>query len=159
MEYTLVANCRMPLLHMSKPTFEWKKQINVSMSFLLDICWIQVYTRTKLLKIHWKHVSKTHLIKIPILILIQYHRKKNTRVLALVVFYELGNINPGKIFKVLSCVIYTIIDRYVCIDYLGTEKKKICELRLGCTLQSKHEGMDYANLFGIGITDILLNMM
>ena len=85
--------------------------------------------------------------------------KKNTRVLALVVFYELRNIHPRKMFKVLSCVIYTIINRYVCIDYLGTEKKKISELRLGCNLKSKHEGMDYDNLFGIGIPDILLNML
>ena len=80
--------------------------------------------------------------------------QKNTRVLALVVFYELGNINPRKMLKVLSCVIYTIIDRYVCIDYLGTEKKKISELRLGCTLQSKYDGVDYGNLFGIDIPDI-----
>ena len=85
--------------------------------------------------------------------------KRNTRVLALIVFDELGNINPRKMFKVLSCVIYTIIDRYVCIDYLGTEKKKIRELRLGYTLQIKHDGMDYDNLFGIGIPDILLNML
>ena len=62
-------------------------------------------------------------------------------------------------FKVLSCVIYTIIYIYVCIDYLGTEIKKISELRLGCTLKTKHEGMDYDNLFGIGIPDILLNML
>ena len=85
--------------------------------------------------------------------------KRNTRVLALVVFNELGNINPREMFKVLSCVIYTSIDRYVCIDYLGTEIKKISELRLGCTLKTKHEGMDYDNLFGIGIPDILLNML
>ena len=62
-------------------------------------------------------------------------------------------------FKVLSCVIYTIIDRYVCIDYLGTEKKKISELRLGWNFKRNHEGMDYDNLFGIGIPDILLNML
>ena len=62
-------------------------------------------------------------------------------------------------FKVLSCVIYTIIDRCVCIDYLGTEKNKISELRLGCTLQSKHDGMDYDKLFGIGVPDILLKML
>ena len=37
--------------------------------------------------------------------------QKKTRVLELVVFYDLGNINPMKMFKVLSCVIYTIIDR------------------------------------------------
>ena len=78
--------------------------------------------------------------------------------LALVDFYELGNINQRKMLKVLSCVIYTIIDRYVFIDYLGTEIYKISELRLGCTLQTKHEGMEYDNLFGIGIPDILLNM-
>ena len=61
--------------------------------------------------------------------------------------------------SVLSCVIYTIIDRYVYIDYLGTETKKIIELRLGCTLKTKHEGMDYDNLFDIGIKDILFNML
>ena len=85
--------------------------------------------------------------------------KQNTRVLALVVFNELGNINPRKMFKVLSCIIYTIIVRYVCIYYLGTDKNKISELRLGYTLQIKHDGMDYNNLFGIGIPDILLNML
>ena len=56
---------------------------------------------------------------------------RDTRVLALVVFNEHGTFNPRKMFRVLSCVIYTIIDRYVCIDYLGTETKKISELNLG----------------------------
>ena len=55
----------------------------------------------------------------------------------------------------LSCVIYNIIDRYVCIDYLCTEKKKISELRLGCNFKSKHYGMDYDNLFGIGTPDMI----
>ena len=79
--------------------------------------------------------------------------------IALVVFYELGSTNPRKMFKVLSCVIYIIIDKYVCIDYLGTDKNKISELRLGCNLSIKHKGMNYNNLFGIGIPDILLNML
>ena len=59
----------------------------------------------------------------------------------------------------LSCVRYTIIDRYVCIYYLCTETKNISELRLGCTLKTKHENKDYYNLFGIGIPDIFLNML
>ena len=59
----------------------------------------------------------------------------------------------------LSCVIYTIIDKYVCIDYLGTETKKISELKLGCTLKTKHENKDYDNLFSIGIPDIFMNML
>ena len=65
-----------------------------------------------------KHINKTLM-------------NRDTRVLALVVFYEQGDFNPRKMFRVLSCVIYTIIDRCVCIDYLGIETKKISELNLG----------------------------
>ena len=85
--------------------------------------------------------------------------KKNTRVIALVIFYEIGKTNPRKMFRVLSCVIYAIIDKYVCIDYLGTEKLKISDLKIACTGSSKHYGMDYNNLFGIGSPDLLLNML
>ena len=59
----------------------------------------------------------------------------------------------------LSCVIYTIIDIYVCIDYLGSEKSKLSDLKIGCTGSSKHNGMDYNNLLGIGISDLLLNLL
>ena len=59
----------------------------------------------------------------------------------------------------LSCVIYTIIDKYVCIDYLFTEKKKISDFKIACTGSRKHDGMDYNNLFGIGIPDLLINML
>ena len=84
---------------------------------------------------------------------------RDTGVLALVVFYELGNFNLWKMFIVLSCVIYTIIDRYVCIDYLGTETNKMSELNLGCSLKKKHENKDYDNLFGIGIPDNFMNIL
>ena len=47
--------------------------------------------------------------------------RHSTRVIALIVNYEHGSFNTSKVFKVLSCVIYTIIDKYVCIDYLCTE--------------------------------------
>ena len=59
----------------------------------------------------------------------------------------------------LSCVIYTIIYKYVCNDYLGTEKLKVSDLKIGCTVSSKNNGMDYNNLFVIGIPDLLLNML
>ena len=62
-------------------------------------------------------------------------------------------------FRVLSCVIYTIIEKYVCIDYLGSEKSKLSDLCLGCTWSNKHNGMDYDNVLGIGIPDILLNLL
>ena len=54
---------------------------------------------------------------------------------------------------------YTIIDRYVCIDYLGTETKKISELNLGWSLKTRHENKDYDNLFGIGIPDFFMNIL
>ena len=55
--------------------------------------------------------------------------KDNTRVLALVMLYE-NRKKTRKIFRVLSCVIYKIISKYVCIDYLGSEKATLSDLRL-----------------------------
>ena len=46
--------------------------------------------------------------------------KNKTRVLALLMFYETRK-KPKKAFKVLSCVIYTIIRNYVFIYYLACE--------------------------------------
>ena len=59
----------------------------------------------------------------------------------------------------LSCVIYTIIDKYVCIDYLGSKKSKLSDLKIGRTGSSKHNVMDYNNWLGIGIPDLLLNLL
>ena len=159
MEYVLGANCRMPLLHMSNRKI-WIEETNQRINeFSFAYMFYPVLHTKKVFRYQVKaclnntfgadtnkHINKTLM-------------KRDTRVLALVVFYELGNFNPSNVFKVLSCILYKIIDRYVCIDYLGTETNKISELRLGCTLKTKHEGMDYDNLFGIGIPDILLNML
>ena len=38
-------------------------------------------------------------------------------------------------------------------------RKKLSEIKLGLTLKTKHEGVDYDNLFGIGIPDIFMNML
>ena len=51
--------------------------------------------------------------------------KNKTRVLALVMFYETREDNPKKYYKVLSCVIYTVIKNYVSIDYLDCQPKQI----------------------------------
>ena len=159
MESVLVGNCRIPLIHMSNRKIwieETNQRINeFSFAYMLNptlnknkackeqvkACLINTFGADTN-----KHINKTLM-------------KWDTRVLALVVFNEQRPFNPRKMLIVLSFVIYTIIDRYVCIDYLGTETKKISELRLGCTLKTKHENMDYDNIFGIGITDILLNML
>ena len=44
--------------------------------------------------------------------------KKNTSVLALIMFYEKRADISKKNFRVLSCVIYSIIKNYVYIDYI-----------------------------------------
>ena len=59
----------------------------------------------------------------------------------------------------LSSVIYTIIVKYVRINYLGFEKSKLSYLRLGCTGKNKHNDMDYENVLGIGVPDLLLNWL
>ena len=97
MESMLVANFCMSLLHMSK-SYIWIEETNQRINeFLLDVCRIQIYSQTKFLRSKWKHVLKTHLVQIPTNILIE-HYIKNTRVLVLVVFYELGSTNPRKMF-------------------------------------------------------------
>ena len=45
--------------------------------------------------------------------------KNNTRVLELIIFYETRA--DEKYYIVLSCVIYSIIKNYVCIDYISCQ--------------------------------------
>ena len=84
---------------------------------------------------------------------------KNIIVLALVMFYENRKIYTWKIFRVLSFLIYTIISKYVCIDYLGSEKSTLIYLSLGVTGRYEHFDTDYDNILGIGIPDLLLNLL
>ena len=62
-------------------------------------------------------------------------------------------------FRVLSCVIYTIIRKYFCIDCLGSEESKLSYLCLGVSERYKHFDTDYDNVLGIGIPDLLLNLL
>ena len=45
--------------------------------------------------------------------------KNNTSVLELLMFHDTRGIKSKKAFRVLINVIYTILDNYVCIDYLA----------------------------------------
>ena len=58
-------------------------------------------------------------------------------------------------FRVLSCVIYTIISKYVCIDYLGSGESKLSDLRLGISGRYKNLDKNYDNVLGFGIPDLL----
>ena len=84
--------------------------------------------------------------------------KPDTRVLALVMFFDHIKKYAKKMFRVLSCVIYTVIRNYVCIDYLGYEKKLI-DLRLGVAGSYKHINKRCDNVLGFEIPDILLNLL
>ena len=51
--------------------------------------------------------------------------KNSTSVLASIMFYEIRADNPKKAYRLLNCVIYTIIKNYVCIDYLACKKTQV----------------------------------
>ena len=84
--------------------------------------------------------------------------KKNASVLALIMFYETRAYNPRKYFILSSCVIYTIIKNCVCIDYLYCQLKKLSEIPVGSGGGSKHGDRSFDQIFGIGITDLLMNL-
>ena len=46
-------------------------------------------------------------------------------------FHETRGENPEKYFRVLSCVIYNMIKKKVCIDYLACQSKKSSEITVG----------------------------
>ena len=79
--------------------------------------------------------------------------------LASFMFYETRQKKPKKISRVFSCVIYTIISNYVCIDYLGYESKKLSEIVLGSGGSFKHVNKSYDKILVIGIQNLLMNMM
>ena len=54
--------------------------------------------------------------------------------LVLLMFCETRGENPKKYFRVLSCVIYTIIDDYICIYYPACHLKRLSET----SVSSKH---------------------
>ena len=76
--------------------------------------------------------------------------KHNIYVLSLIKFYGNRNI---LVYKVIGAVIYTIIDEYICLDYLDLLQEKL----------SKHDNnfkdtkFDYFTV--LGIPDILINII
>ena len=59
----------------------------------------------------------------------------------------------------LSYAIYTIIINYVCIDYLSFQSKQLSEIPVGYGGGSKHGDKRFYRIFGIGITDLFINLM
>ena len=111
MESVLGDSCCIPLIHMSdrkiyiEETNERINEFSFAYMFNINLHTNKVFREQLKACLNNalgadtnKHINKTLI-------------KRNTRVLVLVVHYEHGTINPREMFKVLSCVIYTIIDR------------------------------------------------
>ena len=48
-------------------------------------------------------------------------KNKNTCVMVLIIIYENNGGKAKKVYIVLSCVVYSFIENYVCIDYLSCQ--------------------------------------
>ena len=81
--------------------------------------------------------------------------KYNTSVFTLIMFYDTGEENHKKYFKVLSCVIYTVIKNCVCIDYLAFQLNNLSKI----PVDSRHGEKSFNRILGIGIPDLLMNLM
>ena len=85
--------------------------------------------------------------------------KNKTSVLTLIMFYERRGYNPRKDFKVLSCVVCIIIKTYFCIDYLACLSKQLSEVTVGSRGGYKYGDKSFDRILGIGIPDLLINLM
>ena len=59
------------------------------------------------------------------------------------------------VYKVLSCVVYTLIDNYFCIDYLSCQSKTLSAISYNQTLEDSSLNL----LLSIGIPELLLNLV
>ena len=123
MESVLGVNCRIPLLHISKRKVYIEITNERTNKFSFAYMCNPTLFRHKVFKEQVKlclkdtfGADKNKQINVIL-------KRPNTRVIALIHIYEHGSFSTIKMFKVLSCVVYTIIDKYVCIDYLCTEKR------------------------------------
>ena len=75
------------------------------------------------------HVNKLFIEQVEIILNATFHertmvpiiyvmKKKNTYIIALIIFYENKVTKQKKVYRVLNCVIYSLMDNYILIDYL-----------------------------------------
>ena len=64
-------------------------------------------------------------------------------------------MNPMKVFMVLSCIVYSIIDNYVYINYLGCQSKKFSVIYSDKIFEDR--GYNY--LLSVGIPEFLMNLI
>ena len=148
----------LPLLHMAK-SYIWLEEtnkrinefsigymINPNLSMNKDFRQqVKLCMRTKFSTSTMTHTSKILL-------------KPNTRVLALVIFFENRKKCKENVQSIKLCNIYNY-KKLCCIDYLGYEKTKLSDLPLGGAGSYKHIDKKYDNILGFGIPDLLMNLL
>ena len=81
--------------------------------------------------------------------------KNNTCVTVLVIFYDNRTNNTMKFYRFLSGVLYSVIENYVCNNYLCCHSKKLSVIS-----SDKIFGeASYNELLGIGIPEVLMNLV
>ena len=81
--------------------------------------------------------------------------KKNTCVMALIMIYENNGEIRKTVYTVLICVVYFLIENYVCIDYLSCQSKISSSISWDPTF----EQTSFNILLAIGIPELLLNQV
>ena len=82
-------------------------------------------------------------------------RNNNTCVMALILIYENNGEKPKKVYRLLSCVVYSLIENYVCIDILSCQSKTSISISSKPTFEQK----SFNILRVIGIPYLLLNLV
>ena len=82
-------------------------------------------------------------------------KNKNTCVMELIMIYDNNGGNSKQVYRVLSCVVYYLIENYVCIDYLSCQSKTLKSISSKPTF----EETSFNILLGIGISELLLNLV
>ena len=70
-------------------------------------------------------------------------------------FYESKTRNSIKLYRVLSCVLYYIIDNYVFIEYICCQSKTLSII----SSDEIFEQVSYNVLLGIGIQEVFMNLV
>ena len=81
--------------------------------------------------------------------------KKNTSVMAIIMICENNGKEKRKMYRVLSFVVYSLIENCVCIDYLPCQSKILCGISRNPTFKETSLNL----LLGIGIPELLLDLV
>ena len=81
--------------------------------------------------------------------------KNNTYIMALIIIYENNGKDIKTVYKVLICVVYTLIENYVCIEYLSCQSKTLCDISSNSIFKETSLNL----LLDIGIPELLLNIV